>query len=427
MKTAKNTIALVLLTALIGCQNPTNPATPAVDPPPAPGSLDTTFGAGGIVTTPNMAGLGTAIQADGKIVVAGTNDSNADFTLVRYETDGTLDASFGINGIVTTAIGSGLDIGYDVAIQVDGKIVVAGFSDNGSNSDFALVRHKTDGTLDASFGTGGIVTTAIGSGSEHGYAVAIQADGKIVVAGFSENGSNTGFALVRYGTDGTLDASFGSGGIVTTAIGSGSDRGYDVAIQSDGKIVVAGYSESGSNSDFALVRYGTDGTLDASFGTGGIVTTAIGSNNDYGSSVAIQEDGKIVVAGFSNNASNDDFALVRYGTDGTLDASFGTDGKVRTVITSDDWGTAVAIQTDGKIIVAGSSFSGLSTTFAITRYKTDGTMDTSFGWGGIVTTAIGSMQDMVDSLAIQADGKIVVTGYCNNGSNNIATIVRYWP
>ena len=259
------------------------------------------------------------------------------------------------------------------------------------------------------------------------YAVAIQADGKIVVAGFSENGSNTGFALVRYGTDGTLDASFGSGGIVTTAIGSGSDRGYDVAIQSDGKIVVAGYSESGSNSDFALVRYGTDGTLDASFGTGGIVTTAIGSNNDYGSSVAIQEDGKIVVAGFSNNASNDDFALVRYGTDGTLDASFGTDGKVRTVITSDDWGTAVAIQTDGKIIVAGSSFSGLSTTFAITRYKTDGTMDTSFGWGGIVTTAIGSMQDMVDSLAIQADGKIVVTGYCNNGSNNIATIVRYWP
>ncbi len=476
-------LILIAISVILGCQNPANTVPPAEEPQPPSGSLDTTFGMGGIVTTPNMAGLGTAIQMDGKIVVAGTNDSNADIILARYETDGSLDASFGTGGIVTTAIGSGSDVCYDVAIQSDGKIVVAGFSYNGANNDFALVRYGTDGTLDASFGTGGIVTTAIGLNYDFGCSVAIQADGKIVVAGYSYNGANDDFALVRYGTDGTLDVSFGTGGIVTTPIGANSDRGFSVAIQTDGKIMVAGSSYNGTNEDFALVRYGTDGTLDASFGTGGIVTTAIGLNYDFGCSVAIQADGKIVVAGYSYNGANDDFALVRYGTDGTLDvsfgtggivttpigansdrgfsvaiqtdgkimvagssyngtnedfalvrygtdgtldASFGTGGKVRTVITSEDWGSAVAIQTDGKIIVAGSSFSGLSITFAIARYEADGTIDTSFGWGGIVTTAIVS-EDLLDTLAIQADGKIVGAGYFWNGTANDLALVRYWP
>ena len=169
-----------------------------------------------------------------------------------------------------------------------------------------------DGDLDTTFDSDGKVTTAIGSGNEQALSVAIQSDGKIVAAGRSSNGSNDDFALVRYNTDGTLDTTFDSDGKVTTAIGSGTETAYSVAIQSDGKIVAAGFSFNGSNNDVALVRYNTDGTLDTNFDSDGKVTTDIGSYNDYARSVAIQSDGKIVVAGFSNNGSNDDFALVRY-------------------------------------------------------------------------------------------------------------------
>jgi uncharacterized delta-60 repeat protein len=214
---------------------------------------------------------------------------------------------------VTTEVGSSDDRAYSVAIQSDGKIVVAGFERNGiSNFDFALVRYNTDGSLDTNFDSDGKVTTAIGSGTDSAYSVAIQSDGKIVVAGYSDNGSNDDFALVRYNTDGSLDTNFDSDGKVTTEVGSSDDYAESVAIQSDGKIVAAGYSSNGGNNDFALVRYNTDGSLDTSFDSDGKVTTAIGSASDFARSVAIQSDGKIVVAGYSDNGSNADFALVRY-------------------------------------------------------------------------------------------------------------------
>ena len=174
---------------------------------------------------------------------------------------GDLDTSFDSDGKVTTEVGSTDDFARSVAIQSDGKIVAAGFSSNGSDWDFALVRYNTDGSLDTSFDTDGKVTTAIGSGDDHAVSVAIQSDGKIVAAGYSDNGSDNDFALVRYNTDGSLDASFDGDGKVTTAIGSDWDQAYSVAIQSDGKIVAAGYSYNGSNWDFALARYA--GTLPA--------------------------------------------------------------------------------------------------------------------------------------------------------------------
>ena len=245
---------------------------------------------------------------------------------------GDLDTSFDSDGKVTTEVGSTDDFARSVAIQSDGKIVAAGFSSNGSDWDFALVRYNTDGSLDTSFDSDGKVTTAIGSGDDHAVSVAIQSDGKIVAAGYS-NGSNWDFALVRYNTDGSLDTNFDSDGKVTTAIGGGADYAVSVAIQSDGKIVAAGYS-NGSNFDFALVRYNTDGSLDTSFDSDGKVTTDFGSGSDYGSSVTIQSDGKIVAAGGSSNGSNRDFALVRYNTDGSLDTSFDSDGKVTTAIGS---------------------------------------------------------------------------------------------
>ncbi|MGE3774466.1 MAG: calcium-binding protein, partial [Gammaproteobacteria bacterium] len=177
------------------------------------------------------------------------------------------------DGIVTTAVGSSDDQAVSLAVQEDGRIVVAGSSSNGSNGDFALVRYNADGTLDTGFGGGdGIVTTPIGNVNDVGRSVVVQPDGRIVVAGYSRVGSNDEFALIRYNADGTLDTSFGGGdGIVTTPVGSSHGQGFSVTMQPDGMIVVAGIT-IGSSFDFALVRYNADGTLDTSFGSGdGIV------------------------------------------------------------------------------------------------------------------------------------------------------------
>ena len=387
-----------------------------------------------VVTTPigsgEDRGRAVAIQSDGKMVAGGWSHNGADFDLaaVRYNTDGSLDSSFDTDGKVTTPIGSGNDVGWAVAIQSDGKIVVAGYSHNGSNDDFAVVRYNADGSLDSSFDTDGKVTTPIGSGNDLGVSMAIQSDGKIVVAGSSHNGSNWDIAVVRYNADGSLDSSFDTDGKVTTPIGSNNDRGRAVAIQSDGKIVVVGVSHNGSDNDFAAVRYNADGSLDTSFDTDGKVTTPIGSGNDRGATVAMQSDGKIVVAGESHNGTDNDFAAVRYNADGSLDTSFDTDGKVITPIGSgDDAGLAVAIQSDGKIVVAGESHNGADDDFAVVRYNTDGSLDTSFDTDGKVTTPIGSGRDEGRAVALQSDGSIVVAGFGWNGTDDDVAVVRYNP
>jgi uncharacterized delta-60 repeat protein len=437
--------ALLALTSLTGCNN-CGTSSAVCNPgsgvgvggggvtTPAHGSLDTTFNTTGKVTT--AIGTGNdgagriAIQSDGKIVAVGysMNGTAAEFALARYNTDGSVDTTFNITGKVTTAIGTIADIGSGVAIQSDGKIVAVGYSMNGTDFDFALVRYNTDGSLDTTFNTTGIVTTAIGASMDYGNAVAIQSDGKIVVAGESYTGANADFALVRYNTDGSLDTTFNTTGMVTTAIGGGADNANAVAIQADGKIVAAGYSNNGTDLDFALVRYNTDGSLDTTFNTMGAVSTAIGPGDDYARAVAIQADGKIVAAGPSNNGADLDFAVVRYNTDGSLDTSFNTTGKVTTAIgTGEDNDGGVAIQADNKILVAGASYNGTDNDFALVRYNTDGSLDTNFNTTGKATTAIGASNDNANAVAIQADGKIVVAGSSSNGTDNDFALVRYWP
>ncbi len=399
-----------------------------------PGDLDLGFGGNGIVTTEigssNDIARSVAIQSDGKIVVAGHgyNIIKDDFALVRYNPDGSLDRSFGSNGIVTTAVGSNSNHGHSVAIQSDEKIVAAGWSYNGINKDFALVRYNPNGSLDESFGSAGIVTTAIGSDSDYAQSVAIQSNGKIVVAGYSRIGINNDFALVCYNPNGSLDSSFGSAGIVTTSIGSGNAYAQSVAIQSDGKIVVTGYSSNdGYIINFTLVRYNPDGSLNTSFGSGGIVTTEVGKYSSYAKSVIIQSDGKIVAAGNSNSNDKDDFALVRYNPDGSLDSNFGSAGIVTTAIgSSSDIANSVAIQSNGKIVAAGYSDNNGNNDFALVRYNPDGSLDTGFSSDGIVTTAIGSSGDIANSVAIQADGKIVAVGYSYNGIDEDFALVRYY-
>ncbi len=399
---------------------------------PQAGTLDPSFGSGGIVTTAvgssHDYGNFLTLQPDQKILVTGYSDNgtNYDFSLVRYNADGSLDNSFGAGGKVITPLGSYDDWGYSVAVQTDGKILVAGENYSGTDYDFAIVRYDSNGSLDNSFGTGGISNTSWGSSDDYGYSVKVQIDGKIVLAGFLQDSAGYDFAITRYNNDGSIDTSFGNNGKTRTTIGSGDDLGWASAIQANGKILVAGYTSNLSDFDFALVRYNIDGSLDNTFGSGGKVVTAIGSGNDYGYSVMIQPDGKILVSGDSENGSNYDFAMVRYNIDGSLDNTFGTSGKVVTPVgVSDDKSFSVAIQGDGKILAAGFSSNTLDHDFALVRYKSDGIPDTSFGSGGTVITPIGNDDDDAISMALQADGKIVVGGTTDNGSDMDFAVVRY--
>lgn len=396
-----------------------------------PGSLDATFGTNGKVTTDfgngYAIGYSVAIQPDGKIVVAGTSENvTKDFALARYNTDGTLDNSFGAGGQVTTDFETGFDVGNAMAIQHDGRIIVAGYSiTNEVGSDFALARYNTDGTLDNTFGVDGKVITDLGTVADELASVAIQADGKIIVAGWS-GVTDYDFALARYNTDGTLDNSFGTSGIVTTDFGMSSEMGYSVAIQPDGRIIVAGTSNSiAIGPVFALARYNVDGTLDNSFSGDGKVTTDFGAADTYIRSVAIQPDGRIIAAGFIGNGPSAVFAVVRYNTDGTLDNTFGAAGKVTTDLgTSVAYGYSVSLQPDGKFVVAGSSL-GATTDLALARFNTDGTFDSSFGVNGIVTTDFGQGMEIGYSVALQPDWKIVVAGYTSNGTANNFAVARY--
>jgi uncharacterized delta-60 repeat protein len=398
-----------------------------------PGALDPTFGTGGKVTTAfgsgNDGAGALALQPDGKLVAAGngSNGSNDDFALARYNPNGSLDTSFNGTGKVTTAFGSGDDDAYALALQPDGKLVAAGQSTSGSTDAFALARYNQDGSLDTSFNGTGKVTTAIGSDEDSANALALQPDGKLVAAGYSYNGSQYLFALVRYNPDGSLDTSFNGTGKVTTAIGSDDDGISALALQPDGKLVAAGYTWNASYADFALARYNPDGSLDTSFNGTGKVTTVFSSRTDEINALGLQPDGKLVAAGYTWNGSNDDdFALARYNPNGSLDTSFNGTGKVTTAFgPGREVARALALQPDGKLVTAGYSWSGSNYDFALARHNPNGSLDASFNGTGKVTTAFGPGLDGISALALQPDGKPVAAGYSDNGSNYDFALARY--
>ncbi len=406
----------------------------------APGDLDTSFGTGGKVTTSFGSRYdevdGLALQPDGKIVAGGyveTSSTDSDFGLARYNSDGSLDTSFGSVGKVTTAFGSSDDYVNGIVLQPDGKIVAAGSAVVGGVAEFGLARYNADGSLDTSFGTGGKVTTAIGTYSL-ARGLALQPDGKLVAVGYTYNGTNYVFAVARYNADGSLDTSFATGGVARTALGGFFDIGYKVVLQPDGKIVVVGssYSSGFVDSDFGLVRYNRDGSLDTSFGSGGKVTTAIGSSFDVSRTVQLQADGKIVVVGYSYEGTNILFAVARYNSDGSLDTSFGTGGKVTTGFPGGTRAIPLSakLQPNGKIVAAGYAYEGTPARylFALARYNTNGTLDMGFGAGGTLVTAIGAYYDYIVDIVLQPDGKIVAGGSSQptaDANNSDFALARY--
>lgn len=389
------------------------------------GSLDTTFSGDGIETTVfgTSVSYGTAvvIQPDGKIVGAGrrgtsTSTNGIDFALARYNTNGTMDISFGTsgNGKVTTNIGNS---NYDnkinaMAIQTDGKLVVAGETEKSTPGNaFVVARYSTNGTLDSTFGIDGsvILPLALTPYNASSRAVIIQPDGKIVVGGgVATTGINTGFdfTLVRLDTTGNLDTTFDADGIVTIDITGGDDECTSLVQQPDGKIVASGYAGNLGTRDFALLRFNTNGSLDTTFDTDGIVTTTIG-NNDIFFSVALNSQNKIIAGG---TESFNTFIVAQYNTNGSLDLSFSGDGIAFTFIGITAVGRSLAIQNNDKIVIAGNGRPVSNHDFGLIRYNTNGSLDATFGTGGIVTTNFSGFDDSGYSLALQTDGKMVVFG-----------------
>lgn len=322
---------------------------------------------------------------------------------------GVLDSSFGVAGTVTTNMGKGFDAAFAVAVQDDGRIVAAGKA-SGAGGKFALTRYLDDGTLDASFGGDGKVKTNLSPGGDWVNAIAIQDDGKIVAAGRSSDAGGR-FALVRYNANGTLDDSFGGDGKVTTNFTNGDDEAFGVAVRAaDDTIVAAGFVDTGSSGKFGLVRYDADGTRDTTFGGDGKVTTDLTNKSDGVYGVALQPaDGKVVVAG----VASDSFALARYDTDGSLDTTFSANGTARPDFTNgSDYARAVAVQpSDGKIVAVGSANDA---NFAVARFDPDGMPDATFSGNGQVITSFTNGSDFARAVVVQPDGRIVAAGIADD-------------
>ena len=410
------------------------------------GNLDPTFGTGGIVRTDFAGNIdqanAVAIQPNGQIIAAGSSFSNSktveDFIVARYDANGSLDKRFGKNGKITTDFFRNVDSISAIAIQPDGRIVVAGFAQLGGSGGtprvLALARYRSDGQPDTTFGNGGALTTSFGGNFAAASAVMVQADGKIVVAGtvdFNPDvpGSGLDFALARYNSSGTLDGSFGKGGKVVFDFFGSFDQANGAVLQPDGKIIVVGsasYDSVNRDIGFALARFNADGSTDFGFGTGGKQITDFFGAGAKANSVVLQSDGKFVVAGTASDSATrpvaTDIALARYNSDGSLDSGFGIAGETAIPFpdSASEQGNAVALLPDGKIIVAGTAFKTFNTPpdFALVRYNSDGSLD------GIKTSDIAGDTDEGLGVAIQSDGKVVVAGRSFR-SNFDLTLARY--
>jgi uncharacterized delta-60 repeat protein len=411
---------------------------PSTQAAAAPGDLDLGFNGLGYVVT----NVGTvdqaydvAVDSNDKVVVAGFAYSNAsasrEFGVVRYDDDGSLDDTFGAGGKVMTDIGAA---GFDdtvnaVAIQPNDKIVVAGTTavdavTPAGTADVAVARYDVDGTLDPAFGGGdGYVTIDFG-GDDSGNGVAIDSNGDIAIAG-STHTAGTDFAVAKLDSSGSLDSSFDGDGLVTTDINGGGDAAAAVVFDSSHRIVAVGAGAGASNRDFALARYDTDGGLDTSFDGDGKVST---NGTDRARAVVIDGSGDIVVAGsyFNIQTRNTDFGLARYSSNGSLDLSFGPDGTGKLNVPMRDGGQAegVALDSAGHILAGGFASNGADRDFALARFESDGTLSTTFGTGGKAFTNMGT-NDSGRGVAVDSAERIVMGGYTNMGDNADFAAVRY--
>lgn len=404
------------------------------------GALDKNFGILGTVTTKigaHSEGNSLAVQSDGKIVVAGysssgseTKDSNDFFAVARYNIDGSLDNTFSNDGILTTDFSNGEDQATSLAIQTDGKIIAVGHAKNGKYFDYAMVRYNKDGSLDSNFGINGKIISSFGLYDDKATSVTIQADGKIIVGGYfnvNKGFANYDYAIARYHMGGTLDSTFNFDGKVTTNHLI-DDEATSLKLQKDGKIILSGYSHSSStDQSFVLLRYEKDGSLDSNFGSKGIVKYVRKNYIDYATSLAIQLDEKIIVAGYSHHNSYPDgsknVVIKRYNNDGSLDTTFVN--ALYDFYNKSSYIQSLVIQLDGKIIVSGRASVNSDYDLVLARLNSNGSLDKTFSNDGMVNEDI-DQNDCANSMVIQSDGKILVGGYTTSGVFRRFALARFF-
>ena len=282
------------------------------------------------------------------------------------------------------------------------------------------------GTLDSTWSGAGKVITPIGSGDDSANAMTLQTDGKVLLAGACLNGANVAFCAARYLANGTLDIAWNGTGKVITPIGGGEDTATAMTLQPDGKLLLAGSCVNGSQYDFCAVRYLANGTLDSTWNGSGTVITPIGIGDDAATAMTLQPDGKVLLAGTCSNGTNNDFCAVRYLPNGALDSTWNGTGSVITPIgIGDDAATVMTLQPDGKVLVAGYCLNGTTYNFCAARYSANGTLDNAWNGTGKVINSIGSSDGLARTMTLQPDGKVLLAGYCVNGGNADFCVARY--
>jgi uncharacterized delta-60 repeat protein len=394
-----------------------------------PGQPDPGFGVGGTAVTEFPSSYSGAravtVQADGRVVAAGFAHTDhsvlQDVALVRYDPGGTPDPTFGDGGRVRTDFGGRFDEALAVAVQPDGRIVVAGSSGDATGTDMAVARYTRDGSLDASFDGDGMALVDFG-GDSVARGVALQRDGKVVVAGWAVQPAGTGccsadFALARLTPGGALDRSFGGDGRVATdflpGVENGQDAAHAVLVRPDGRILAAG----GAGADFGIARYRADGALDPAFGGDGRVSTDFVGDRDEARDLAVDSHGGVVAGGQScqppgPSDEDCDFALARYRAGGQLDRRFGNHGRVRTDLGAEvgEGVRGVILQRDGRIVAGGDTQGPGGSDVGLARYRHDGRLDPAFGSGGLVIASVSPVTDEVGGLARGPAGRLLVAG-----------------
>jgi uncharacterized delta-60 repeat protein len=384
---------------------------------PMAGQLDPSFGNGGLVTTrfpvsSNDSARSVAIDGLGRIVVAGS--SEAEFAVTRYTTGGALDTSFGGTGIITIPFNS-TAAAYGVAIDSLNRVIVAGRIVLGTESDFALARLTAAGTLDTSFNGSGRLTIDFG-GTDIAYGVAVDSQDRIVVAGYT-TGFNDDFAVARLTVAGALDTSFDGDGKQIIDFGGSNDRAYGVAIDSQDRVVIAGY-KSAANHHIAVARLTSAGALDTGFNGNGKQTVAFGAGPDDAYGVAVDSMDRVVVAGSTYNGSTYDHALARLTSTGVLDSSYDSNGKL-TIASGATFSYAysVAVDSQDRAVVATLASNATDVDFGVFRVTSIGALDASFNGNGQQSVNFGPTNDLAYGVAVDSLDRIVVAGQAGDASN----------
>jgi uncharacterized delta-60 repeat protein len=406
-----------------------------------PGNIDSTFGSNGVAKNfihysfDFLSSL--EVQTDDKILASGYTqyDSIAHkygMVCVRYHANGIIDSSFAVNGKAIITLNNGSGLGYAIKLLPNGKIILAGSSKISGNIGFACVRLNSDGSIDSTFGNAGVVITPIGLSDDRALTIHVHNDGRFLLAGYSKLGSYLRAVMIRYLYDGSIDMSFGNNGMVMETLISSNILFRGIVSDSIGNYIVGGYHTPITYTYAMLKKYSSLGAVDSSFGASGTFTTSVGNIlNETCTKIIQQPDAKLLVGVTSDYAATKKFGVLRYHPSSTIsDASFGNGSSGTSFVNTGTMrytASSLALQQDGKILVSGN-YNNVSTySFALLRYNANGTVDSTFGTNGIVTTSILPTNDnsKASDVVTQSTGAIVVGGITT--SNNISrfTLVRY--